>query len=83
MADEALDAQFQQVYREARSKLAEDDLKRLTAQLHELRATVIHTASVERLSGKQATRMGKVAAIQTINGFLEIDRIFTLGLNAA
>ena len=75
-ADEALDAQLQSSFREARTTLSLEDLKRLTAQLNELRASTIHAAYTHGLNGKQATRMGKTAAIQSIGAFIEIDRMF-------
>ena len=82
-ADETLDARFQALYREAKVKLPPEDLERLMALLIELRGTVLEAAKVEGWDGKRATREGKVAAIQSILGFLEIERMFTPQSKAA
>lgn len=76
-ADEALDARFQTAYREARSKLPPEDFERLNEHLVELRGSVIEAARQEGWDGKRATREGKAAAIQSIQGFLAIEGMFT------
>ena len=83
IADETLDARFQALYREAKLKLPPEDLERLMAHLIELRGTILEAARLEGWNGKRATREGKVAAIQSILGFMEIERIFTPQSKAA
>jgi hypothetical protein len=82
-ADEALDARFQTAYREAQKKLPPEDFERLTEHLVELRGAVIEAARLEGWNGKRATREGKTAAIQAINGFIAIDGMFTPTSRAA
>ena len=82
-ADKDLDARFQAAYREARMKLPPEDFEQLDAQLIELRSAVIQAARVEGWNGKRTTREGKAAGIQSINGFIEIHRVFTPKAEAA
>lgn len=83
MADEALDARFQALYREARQKLPTEDVERLMAHLIELRGTVLEAARLEGWDGKRATREGKAAAIPSILGFMEIEQMLTPQSKAA
>lgn len=75
-SDEALDRALNAMHAEARRKLPPDDLARLHQQLLELSA-LTHAQAANGVPGKAASRMGKQAAMQTIAGAIEIERMFS------
>ena len=72
--DEALDLALMSIHAEARMKLSPEDMERLTQGLHEL-AAITHAQAATGVPGKQASRMGKRAAIQTIASAIEIEQM--------
>ncbi|MDO8799422.1 hypothetical protein [Phenylobacterium sp.] len=74
--DQALDLALMSIHAEARMKLSPEDMSRLTQQLHEL-AAITHAQAATGVPAKQASRMGKQAAIQSIASAIEIERMFS------
>lgn len=74
-SDEALDRALNAMHAEARRKLQPDDLARLHQQLLELSA-LTHAQAANGVPGKVASRMGKQAAMQSIAGAIEVERMF-------
>lgn len=75
-SDRALDLALMSIHAEARMKLSPEVMGRLTQQLHEL-AAITHAQAATGVPAKQASRMGKQAAIQSIASAIEIERMFS------
>ena len=74
--DQALDLAFTTIHAEARTKLPPEDLEALTQQLREI-LDITRVQAARGLPPKQARRMAKRAAIQTMASAIEIDRMFS------
>lgn len=75
LKDDALDLALVQIHRRAKATLPEEDLARLHVQLHEL-AALGREAHHDGVSARQATKMSKRAAIETIAGFIAVEQMF-------
>lgn len=74
--DKVLNARLAGMLLEARTVLPSDDLERLTDTLRELH-TVGFVAHQQGQSSRDAGRMVKEAAIQTVANFIELNRMFS------
>ena len=77
--DAGLDAQMAALHERAKAELSSEDRSRLYALLLEIKEAGLQEAAAKGLSGKQISRAMKGSAIQTIAGFLEIERMFNRG----
>ncbi|KSB88229.1 hypothetical protein AS593_08725 [Caulobacter vibrioides] len=74
-ADEQLNLVLMMAHAEAKGKLSSESLAKLHAHLEELAATT-HLAHSRGMSAREASRMGKHAAIESIAKFIQIEDMF-------
>lgn len=74
--DAAIDMELNALHQKAKDELPADDRVRLYDSLLEIREAGLKAASINGLSGRQASRMMKQSAIAQIVSFIEIDRMF-------
>ncbi len=75
-SNDVLELELQSHLLQARRLLSKADHQRLVAHLLELRETGLSEAANKGWSGATASRHMKLAAVQSIKGYLEIDKMF-------